>query len=811
VQIHSSGSTGTPKLITLKHGSFTALDGFQLLESNELAQRLGNMRKCVAFPPFHIAGIIYGLAIPIWVDSTIIIPPAVPLTAAVVNSVHEAATAEFALMVPSLVIDLTKNPSYLRNLRKLKGVTFAGGPLPESVGEQLVKYTRLYAGYGASEWMAAPQLPKPKEDWPYFRFNEEQGGMEFRERDKGLFEMVLCRRTNYELSQPVFITFPDIDAFESRDLFSKHPTKPGMWKYTSRLDDIIVFSNGEKLNPVTLEGRITSSPDVKGCLLVGHGRFSPTLLIEPQDPNLAQEELVDRIWPHIQMANESTVRHGRVAKDCLFLTSPSEPLPRAGKGTIQRAAANALYAQEIDDVYARLQTAPSQDHSVINGSRKIDLTSLESTEATLFDVVSNDIGLEGLDTTSDFFALGMDSLQVVNIVRGINAVRPNDPIDAKQIYDNPSIDQLSRYLHSASPPVHDGYDSDEEELKESWLAMDRMFKDLTAERFPVDQRHHRWRHLDGFFRPKDSGPVVQPDGGRVAWLQVLAMFLVNVNNWGLVNSFGVFQAFYQTEWLSTYSPSAIAWIGTLQGTLLLLIGVISGPLFDKGYFKLTLTIASVGLVFALMMLSLSTRFYQVLLTQGILCGICSGLLYIPSIALVPVYFKHRRGLALGLATGGGSVGGVVYPIVFRKLLAELGFPWAVRVMAFIALLTLGVAVVLAKPIGARIRRQLIDVGAFAEPYYVMFLCSAFCKSSIPRGLHCTRSDHDKFSWQRCLSLSSCPRPSAFSTCMRRLHSASIWSPWSTLHNCSAASCRHGPQITSTDTSGQKLTCSLANS
>lgn len=98
-----------------------------------------------------------------------------------------------------------------------------------------------------------------------------------------------------------------------------------------------------------------------------------------------------------------------------------------------------------------------------------------------------------------------------------------------------------------------------------------------------------------------------------------------------------------------------------------------------------------------------------------------------SVALVPVYFKRRRGVALGLATGGGSLGGVVYPIIFRRLLVDIGFTWAVRTLGFIALLTLGVAATLTKPLGSRIKRDLFEAGAFREKAYVAFLLSAFCK------------------------------------------------------------------------------------
>lgn len=109
-----------------------------------------------------------------------------------------------------------------------------------------------------------------------------------------------------------------------------------------------------------------------------------------------------------------------------------------------------------------------------------------------------------------------------------------------------------------------------------------------------------------------------------------------------------------------------------------------------------------------------------------------------SIALIPVYFKRRRGLALGLATGGGSIGGVIYPIIFRRLVVEVGFGWAVRVLGFIALVTLGTAVGLSKPIGVRIQRKLLEPSAFRDKAYVMFLFSAFCKSvwSSEDGKHC---------------------------------------------------------------------------
>ena len=104
---------------------------------------------------------------------------------------------------------------------------------------------------------------------------------------------------------------------------------------------------------------------------------------------------------------------------------------------------------------------------------------------------------------------------------------------------------------------------------------------------------------------------VPPDGGRTAWTQVFASFLINMNVYGLVNAFGDFQHYYETDYLASYTSSEISWIGTVQGSLTLFVGALAGPIFDKGYFMLTLRSASAVLVFSWMMLSLSTKYYQV--------------------------------------------------------------------------------------------------------------------------------------------------------------------------------------------------------
>ncbi|KAK1984981.1 major facilitator superfamily domain-containing protein [Colletotrichum cereale] len=177
-----------------------------------------------------------------------------------------------------------------------------------------------------------------------------------------------------------------------------------------------------------------------------------------------------------------------------------------------------------------------------------------------------------------------------------------------------------------------------------------------------------------------------PDGGPLAWLQVAGSFFLFFNSWGILGSYGVFQTYYQAH-MTDASVDAIAWIGSIQSCLLLLVGVLVGPLYDAGYFR-SLTLTGAALVFlGMAATSLATRYWQTLLAQAFCVGLGAGCLYIPSVAIIPQYFSARRALATGVATTGSSLGGVVYPLIVQGLLPRLGFPWAVRVFAFVSLAT----------------------------------------------------------------------------------------------------------------------------
>lgn len=218
-----------------------------------------------------------------------------------------------------------------------------------------------------------------------------------------------------------------------------------------------------------------------------------------------------------------------------------------------------------------------------------------------------------------------------------------------------------------------------------------------------------------------------PDGGTTAWLQVLGGYFLFFNTWGLINAFGVFQTYYKATLISDETNSTIAWIGTLTSFLLCASPISWGPLFDIGSPRLLVIFGSISVVFGIMMTSLCKEYWQLMLAQGICCGIGGGALFITATSVLPSYFSKKRALAMGISASGSSLGGVVYPIIFTYVQPTIGFGWAVRIIGFIAIVTLVVPILVikprAKPPG---RRKIFDTSILKEvPFEFMNLATFF--------------------------------------------------------------------------------------
>ncbi|KAJ6783646.1 hypothetical protein PWT90_06989 [Aphanocladium album] len=176
-----------------------------------------------------------------------------------------------------------------------------------------------------------------------------------------------------------------------------------------------------------------------------------------------------------------------------------------------------------------------------------------------------------------------------------------------------------------------------------------------------------------------------PDGGLTAWMALLSSWCMLFCTFGMINCIGTFQGYYQEVYLREYSPSTVSWIPSLQIFIAYVTNPFTGRLYDV-YGPRALVIAGTVLeVLGLMTTSLATKYYQILLAQGLCTSLGMSALYVPATALVASWFDRRRGLAYGLATSGSSFGGVVLPVLIARLVPRVGFPWALRAAAFLIL------------------------------------------------------------------------------------------------------------------------------
>jgi thioester reductase-like protein len=363
------------------------------------------------------------------------------------------APAEVAFLVPSIAADLSQNPELLEYCsQNLEVILYAGGDLPQVVGDKIAAKVPIRCHFGASEIGLICQLIAPEmtaADWRYIRCHPDLG-LEFEETTPGTYEMIVKRDPKYEAHQLPFSIGPDLQSlqvYRSRDLFVKHPTISDCWGWRARADDIIVFLNGEKTNPVSMEQHITASSNIVSSTLVfGMQRFQAGLLVEPAVKlgQLDQAEataFIDAIWPSIDEANKAAPAHARVEKSMILLTTSEKPMIRSGKGTIQRAATIAQYTAEIDDLFLKADT-------VFIGAERASVDINDSKQVSQFiqqaiAQVNTDLLQEGTD---NFFALGMDSLMAMSLIRALRHGLGKADLSVTVIHNNPSVQQLTQYI-----------------------------------------------------------------------------------------------------------------------------------------------------------------------------------------------------------------------------------------------------------------------------------------------------------------------------------------------------------------------------
>ena len=346
---HTSGTTGMPKLVTYTQrmlASLAMVDSAAIPKNRISSMSLfKNSRMHTSIPFVHLVGLVSILPAPILHGTHLVLGPLDrPPSGETIVSLLKYGQIEGLATVPLWIRHLCNNPDGLAMLRKLKYVSWAGTSLDKISGDTLCQYTQLSPSFGTTEcgpyWTLVTEDPK---DWAYYSFIDGQG-IDFVEAGDGLYEFVIRKSPDAKWQQ-IFMLQPELDLYRTSDLFKKHPTKPGLWLYSGRKDDMFKLDNGFQIHYTSREQAIEEDPSVKTALIGAPGQTIPFLLIEAADPSKVN---LQSIWQTIAKGNQEYDKRATIHEDMIILADPKRPFKRSVKDTILRKETFEMYKTEIE-------------------------------------------------------------------------------------------------------------------------------------------------------------------------------------------------------------------------------------------------------------------------------------------------------------------------------------------------------------------------------------------------------------------------------------------------------------------------------
>ncbi|KAK7428040.1 hypothetical protein QQZ08_005472 [Neonectria magnoliae] len=220
-----------------------------------------------------------------------------------------------------------------------------------------------------------------------------------------------------------------------------------------------------------------------------------------------------------------------------------------------------------------------------------------------------------------------------------------------------------------------------------------------------------------------------PDGGKKAWWTLFGCFCSFFAALSMMNSVGVYQQWISQHQLQDETAGDIGWIFGFYNFLSFFAGLFLGPVFDARGPRVLSVCGAVLMLATYIILGFCRRYWHFFLCFGLLGSLGTCLLFTAAIGTIQHWFLRRRGLATGMAISGGSVGGIVSPLILGALLPRIGFAWAMRAMALIMVPFVVVGVCLMRrrlrPAKVSTASFLPDVGILLAPRMAVLAVGAF--------------------------------------------------------------------------------------
>ncbi|RLV95986.1 putative transporter MCH4 [Spathaspora sp. JA1] len=194
----------------------------------------------------------------------------------------------------------------------------------------------------------------------------------------------------------------------------------------------------------------------------------------------------------------------------------------------------------------------------------------------------------------------------------------------------------------------------------------------------------------------EANPHLFPDGGLEANLVLLGSFIGLIADFGIANSLGAIESYVSYHQLSKISKTDVSWVFSLHLGVMYFGGVFFGELFDRFGAKKPLIAGTLTICLGLFCTAESKTLYQFILSFSVVTAIGTSIAMSPLIGALSHWYLKKRAMACSIATIGGLVGAACFTIMLQRLYEQVGFKWAIRILAFICLACMSVAIVLVR-------------------------------------------------------------------------------------------------------------------
>lgn len=256
---------------------------------------------------------------------------------------------------PALLAEAAAEPSLLPLLQRLRVINTGGAPLSHSTGSLLSKSGNLQLIIGSSEGGWWPTLNADPSDWEYHHFHPALSSS-FEHTVDDMYEMVIHKTASTLRTTNFFWACPEGgDEFRTKDLWTPHPVKEGLWRYRCRTDDLVLLTGEIKFYASSLEEKVAEHEAVKCAIVGGQQRERPFLLLELQpwvDGSCeGKKETWDDVWRAIDEMNSRNEEHTWLKRERCVVAKAGKPVVRLDKGTVDKRRTLQLYEEEIDALY----------------------------------------------------------------------------------------------------------------------------------------------------------------------------------------------------------------------------------------------------------------------------------------------------------------------------------------------------------------------------------------------------------------------------------------------------------------------------